>query len=456
LVRKAEHAGFDSLIVDVKPLVGEVLYDSRIAPRLGEVKGFQYPQDYDLLQTVIEEAKTTRLKVHAAVNVFSEGHRDRGRGPGYKHPEWQVISYEPERTFCISGVDIHVYSVDPWNLLDEPVLYVKTKSLSTVDRRVYLMINDDSVLARIDEGGEEIAVPDHGCVLVIPSEQCPDNLGPGDAVKYSANGDFRKAQDSRIPSWGLFVNPIGPAREYELSIVEEIVTRYDVDGIVFDRMRFPNLNADFSDESRVAFQAWLGDSSLNWPGDVYKFDAKPWNPPIQGRYYKKWLEWRSAIIKQFAVDAVSLVRNRRPGTSVGVYVGSWYESYYDVGVNWASEKYRPGYSWMTPAYNRTGYAERFDFICAGAYYPTVTRAEARASGRPEGATVEAGCELAMSAVCRVSPVLGSLYVRDYEGRPDAFSEAIKTALRLTNGIMLFDLVQIEQYGWWEIIREMMK
>ena len=40
-------------------------------------------------------------------------------------------------------------------------------------------------------------------------------------------------------------------------------------------------------------------------------------------------------IRDWLAEAAAIVRARRPEARVGAYVGSWYSSYYDVGVNWA-------------------------------------------------------------------------------------------------------------------------
>ena len=355
---KAKAAGIDVVIVDVKPLAGEVLYLSEYAPRLGEVNGFAYPKSFDLLEAAIEEGRSRGIQVHAGINVFSEGHREWGRGPAYRHPEWQAISYE-------------------------------------------------------------------------------------------ADG-FKRSEESGIFSFGIFVNPIGPAREYELKIVREIVSKYEIDGITFDRMRYPNLYADFSETSRDSFEAWLGQGAIIWPDDVFLIGD---HTPKQGRYYKQWLEWRAWQIKGFAQEAVGLIRSIKPRLTIGNYVGSWYESYFDVGVNWASEKFHAGYDWMTPQYNQTGIAELFDYLCTGCYYPTPTIAEARAAGRSEGATVEAAARLSCRVVNEACPVYASLYLKDYAGKPEDFRRAIQAALGNSQGVMLFDLIYLEQYDWWRLMEE---
>lgn len=454
IVRKARAAGIDSLIVDVRPLGGEALYKSSLVPRLGEVDGFEYPKEFDLLATMVEEGHAVGLEVYAAINVFSEGHRQWGRGPGYEHPEWQSVMYEADRTLTLpSGFTVTVERIDPWSEPDEPAIFTRPSDVTRRPSpgRTYIAIDGTGVLAVYHGGRESIPIPESGCLLSLLASGDAISIRVGDRVQWDAQPAFRRSEDSRVPSWGIFVNPIGPAREYELRVIEEIVASYPIEGIVFDRMRYPNLYGDFSDLSRRAFETWLEKGSIVWPEDVLAIAAEPWKQPVQGTYYRRWLEWRAWQIHDFARDAVDLVRATNPRTKAVVYVGSWYESYYDVGVNWASRDFHPGYEWMTPEYSGTAIAEMFDFICTGCYYPTVTREEARSLGRPEGATVEAACDLSRRAIMDRVPTYASLYLRDYAGRPDDFSRAVKTCISHTDGVMLFDLVYLEDYAWWDTL-----
>lgn len=448
IVRKAANAGIDTLIVDVKPLGGEVLYLSELAPRLGEVEGFSYPKDFDLLAATIEEGHSAGLEVHAALNVFSEGHREWERGPAYEHEDWQACMYEADRSVRFGGGEpIQIEAMDPWDRAMTAAAYTrKSGQTISIDKRCAVISSD--VVTAVVEPGVEIAIPTDGCVIALKDNQL---CSPGDSVVFEAQAAFRSAVESKVPSFGIFVNPIGLAREYELRVIDELASNYDLDGITFDRMRYPNLYADFSDVSRSAFQAWLGKGQIQWPGDVFTISELPWKLPVPGRFYKEWLEWRAWQIKEFAEDAAGVVRSRNTRARVGIYVGSWYESYYDVGVNWGSDSFNPEYSWMTPKYNRTGYAQLFDYICTGCYYPIITRAEARLLKKPEGATVEAACDLSMRAIDGAASVFGSLYLKDYAGNPAVFREGIRMAMARTDGVMFFDLVYLEDYGWWQEI-----
>src|SRR6266542_2308274 len=98
IMEKCRKARINTVVVDVKPLSGLVMFRSSMAPRVKEWKGVTYPENYDLLKTVIDEAHARGIKVHAAMNVFSEGHKLFKAGPAYQRPQWQAIIYDVERT----------------------------------------------------------------------------------------------------------------------------------------------------------------------------------------------------------------------------------------------------------------------------------------------------------------------------------------------------------------------
>lgn len=461
VLEKAKQAKINTVVVDVKPLGGEVLYRSEIAPRLGVVKGKRLPESFDLLQAMIEEGRVRGISIHACMNVFSEGHRYWSRGPGFARPDWQVVSCEATWTVEFpSGFCLEINDVDIADSKDPASIYTSKSGLELLGKaaQFYVAIDQDRVdtlVAGDDSSGTAIPIPADGCVVALVGEaadRARSGVRVGDRVRFRATPVLRRAAESRLPSYGLFVNPIGPAREHELEVVREIAERYEIEGVVFDRMRYPNLHADFSDLSRESFERSLGVTGLTWPDDVFRINDLPWLPPVPGKYYEEWLEWRAEQIKGFAAEAASVVRSIKPSAKVGVYVGSWYDSYFNEGVNWGSREFHAGYSWMTPGYNRTGYAELFDYICAGCYYPISTRDEARAEGKPQQATVEAGCQLSREAIGRASFVYGSLYLLDYEDNPEAFERAIGTVLKHTDGVMLFDLVYLEDYRWWPLVQ----
>lgn len=376
VLNRCVDAGITDIIVDVKPISGEVLYDSEIAPKMKSWSGFTRADTFDYVNVVIKEARKRNLKVHIALNVFCEGHNYYDRGVVYwKHPEWATVLYTKD-----------------------------------------------------------------GFIPITQQKQ-----------KYSA-----------------MVNPtLEQVQEYELKIIEEVVKKFDIDGIVLDRVRYDGIYADFSDSSRIKFENWLG-RKINFPDDIFKIQG---DSIVRGRYFKEWIKWRALTIKKFFERARKIVKDLKPNVLFGDYAGSWYLSYYELGVNWASEKYKPNFDWATEDYNETGYAELLDFLCSGLYFYEITKEEVESKdmidasklteagmklGKNVWYSVEGAGELVKKVTMNAVPVYGSLYVEQYKGEPERFKKAVKMALDKTDGVMIFDLVHIENYNLWEDLKEVLK
>ncbi len=96
---KMQAIGVTDIVVDVKSIMGETLYDSKIAPYMGEFEGTVRPREYDMMRHFIDEGHKCGMRVHGSLNIFAGGHNFFGRGIIYnEHPEWQSIVYRPDGT----------------------------------------------------------------------------------------------------------------------------------------------------------------------------------------------------------------------------------------------------------------------------------------------------------------------------------------------------------------------
>lgn len=276
--------------------------------------------------------------------------------------------------------------------------------------------------------------------------------------------------------FAAFVNPIQPqARQYELNIIKELATKYPVEGIVLDRARYNGINSDFTDLSRKTFEKFIGKKVEHWPEDIFTWHQKAdgeWETK-PGKLYKQWLLWRVKVIYDFFKDARDAVKSADPNKEFTTYVGAWYPLYYDVGVNWASKDYdvSKDYDWALPDYQKYGYAELLDYLMVGCYFYDVNiselnkRPEAQNRKRPEAGlekekkaywySVEGSAQIAMKVVMGKIPVYGGLYVQQYKDKndPAQFVKAMKMVQKETDGIMVFDLVHLEKFGWWQQYKE---
>ncbi|MFZ5429105.1 MAG: alpha amylase family protein [Bacteroidota bacterium] len=97
-LEKVKSIGFTHAIVDIRPISGEVLYDSKLAPRMTEWKGAVRDSSFDFLGYFIRKGHELGLEVHASLNVFVAGHNFHDRGQIYSgKPEWASMVYTPDQ-----------------------------------------------------------------------------------------------------------------------------------------------------------------------------------------------------------------------------------------------------------------------------------------------------------------------------------------------------------------------
>jgi uncharacterized lipoprotein YddW (UPF0748 family) len=276
---------------------------------------------------------------------------------------------------------------------------------------------------------------------------------------------------TEIPDKGsLFLNPaLKAVQKYELNILKEVVANYAFDGIILDRARYDAIDSDFSPESKKMFEKYIGKKVARFPEDI--FEWRPNNSGsydrVAGPYYQLWIEWRASVIYNFMKEARSAVKSVNPDCIFGAYTGAWYPSYFEVGVNWASQSYdvHADFSWATPKYKDYGFAELLDFYTNGNYYWNVTLAEYRASkgihknetdsqwSSGEHLCVEGGCLYSKNILKGAVPLAGGLYVEDYKKDEVQFKNAVEMSLKASDGVMIFDIVHIIQNNWWTVLKE---
>jgi uncharacterized lipoprotein YddW (UPF0748 family) len=208
----------------------------------------------------------------------------------------------------------------------------------------------------------------------------------------------------------VFVNPVmEEVQEYEISIIQELIGKYDIDGIVLDRARFVGLSSDFSKDTREKFEGFAQEKIEHWPEDIYCLTADESGLKIEyGAVFGKWVEFRAKVIKDFILKVRKTIDNADKKLAFMDYTGSWYPLYYMVGANWASERYVPEeYPWVNAQeYAKTGYAESLDRLLSGFYYNEVTRLEAESNQKPYWYSVEGSGDMVEKVLYHQSELIG--------------------------------------------------
>lgn len=439
-VAKLKKAGFNTLVLDVKPISGDVIYPSQIAPRLKEWRGKAIPSDIDPPSIFVRECKKLGLSLLASFNAFSEGHRITRTGLAFENKHWQTVLHEPNATISIGGNTLPL----AWKSESAP----SESQVSTV-RDAANLPKDGSVIVFCDGNGRVVgnakAIPRDGFALVAKGQTgyalrriaVDGTLVHPNVASELVFADRRIEQ--QIP---LITNPLHPeVVQRNLNLLKEFVGRYDVDGVIYDdRLRFGGMNADFSPEFRSAFEAWLK-RKVNWPAAVYSYSLsnRMERGITPGPEYENWLIFRAKVIRDYVGQARKAVQEARAGTQFGVYVGSWYGEYSNFGSNYASPGTEIGMWDQSPAYAATGYANQLDYLMSGCYYRVPTIFDAFRTGKPIGPTVEAAARTTCAVVDDQTWSYAGLSLADFRGNSSELEAALQAACASSQGVMIFDL-----------------
>lgn len=436
LVAKIKSVGFNTIVFDVKPLSSEMVYPSKFAPKLKEWKG-KILGDFDPLGPMCAEARKNQLSIYVSMNAFCDGHRLVNRGPGFDRPDEQTILYEADPILKIGDKTFDI-STKP----DSSKVCVSSTMPS--DPTLYGIPCDK--FGTMLEAGK--AVGKNGYFVIgqgIGAAIIKTLHVPGTKVAFDSKPSFTRIGESTSDKqYPLMTSPTNPSVMRRLiDIAEEVTTKYDIDGIVYDdRLRYAGLNADFSEVTRNMFEQYIG-RRIQWPDDVFKFTysySTQLNRGMKpGPYYDAWMYWRSAILRNFVVDVRKHVRTIKPNMQLGVYAGSWYGDYQQYGNNWASPALDAGFWFLTPEYKRSGLSPELDFLVTGCYYPTGTIYDALQEGRGVGFTVESAGYLSYRAAHDQTFVYAGLSLMDFKDNPDGLGRALQSAVATSNGVMVFDL-----------------
>lgn len=452
LVATIAGAGFNTIVFDIKPISGQVAYISAFAPKLTEWRGRVLPVSFDPLAAFVRECKANSISLLVSLNAFSEGHQLFRVGPGYDTPELQTVLYDVEPMLRVDAISYPVLATPNKMPDDDSKLGVFTdgSKLPVPAEGLFAvtMGRDGKAIDGFENGGIGNGVPTipPGGSAVIGSGRAADFLRlyvqPGERLTFDTQPVFVPSSarpEAQIP---LMMNPHHPdVQKRILNIVREVAANYEIDGLVFDdRMRYAGINADFSVQAQNDFEKWVG-KKLTWPDDVYKttFTSAFVKGMRPGPQYDAWLSWRALTLRNFVARARDAVKSVRANALFGIYAGSWYGEYASLGANYASPATEAGFWFLTPHYQKTGFAGNLDILMTGCYYPTPTVFEAMERGVPIGVTVEAAGAMTNRIVRDRAWSYAGISLSQFKNNPSGLENAIQAACASTQGVMVFDL-----------------
>ena len=352
----AKSTGFNEVVVDVRPMQGDVLYKSEILQPLTSFgDGYTYERDWDYLQFFIEESKKRDLKVTVSVGVLPAGQIPTKTGTAYNDESW-----------------------------------------------------DDKI-----------------------------------CVSYTKEG-LKKMKETDENA--LFLNPsLSFVKEFVVNFITEIVSNYDFDALALDYCRYKNADYDFSDSSRVAFEKFINKKVEKFPEDIFTFNEE--GTRIPGKYYKQWWEFRSTTITNLVTDIRKAIKKEKPNMKLTYWAASWIHAIYANGQNWASEKYYDpslvNPEWASKTYKHTGFANQLDIFMLGSYLTNVY-------GLDNNESIEYAIERAYNLIGDECTIYGTIYG---ENNKKNMEDAVYVCLTQTEGLMVFDIVQVIKYNLWDDIKK---
>jgi hypothetical protein len=284
LVKTLKDVGFNTLVLDVKPISGQVIYKSQFAPKLTEWRGRLLPAEFDPLMIFVREARKDGITLCVSLNAFSEGHQLLKAGPGFeeKMAKWQTTLYETK--IQVKGLGNSGYPVSAdFNKLpvdgsligafDDPA-----KLPPAAETFFWVTLNRAGVIVQSESGAQigKAKIPNSGSILIGQGAGADylRQVGYINAkLRFDTTPEFVPIGQRPDQQYPLMMNPLLPdVQDYERSIAKELLTNYDVDGIVYDdRLRYGGMNADFSDYSQQEFEKYLK-RRVSWPEDVVHDD----------------------------------------------------------------------------------------------------------------------------------------------------------------------------------------
>ena len=291
----------------------------------------------------------------------------------------------------------------------------------------------------------------HGMVYDHPERQdwC--------AVDLKKDGSLLNHAQDDSTLGGRFLDPANPAvQEFLLSMLRDLASYKGLDGIVMDRCRYDDyaMDAGYTAEALRQFTEYIGHEPERWPvftepGHIF-LDKEPDTLETQ------WLTFRCKVIHDFVARAADTVHAVRKDLPIGVYVGAWFSEYYRSGVNWTSPSYNlakeePTFSWATPEYQATGFANLLDFMFLGAYCPADN-----VHGDTEK-TMEGYAKLGRKRLCGdvpfcAGPDIGNEKGFEKGGQGALLPEIKETIMKEADGFFLFDLCHIRMFDYWDSLR----
>ena len=142
--------------------------------------------------------------------------------------------------------------------------------------------------------------------------------------QFRQEGRLQKDSDGEDYPWLCPSNPKNI--ELEVNSMVEIATKYPVDGVHFDYIRYYGQDFCFCDGCRAKFEEYIGRKVENWPHDCKRGELK-----------EQWTRWRAGLITNIVRTTHKKVKAVRPDCKISAAVFIQYPNTIDgIGQDWGA------------------------------------------------------------------------------------------------------------------------
>lgn len=120
--------------------------------------------------------------------------------------------------------------------------------------------------------------------------------------------EFAAAKAGRHEALSILCPTEPRNRKLELAAMVEVVTKYGVDGIHFDYMRYGGWDQCYCEGCHKRFEEWLGRKVEQWPDDCYG----------KGPLVEKYRDWRDQLITSSTKEISEAIHRVRPDARVSL------------------------------------------------------------------------------------------------------------------------------------------
>lgn len=113
--------------------------------------------------------------------------------------------------------------------------------------------------------------------------------------------------DGLLKDWGCPTKQA--SRTLLRNLMEEVASNYDIDGFIFDYIRYDTHDMCYCDECKAKFIADTGLTDVQWTSDVVE----------GGRYHNEFMEWRIQPINELVRDMRSWLLAVKPDLKIGAF-----------------------------------------------------------------------------------------------------------------------------------------